>query len=167
MAEKKADVKIRRMVEADLPRVNEIDRLLFGEERVPTWPFSFESYWALYHPDLSFVAEAGGRVVGFIVGTVVEEGHSQSVLSLRRTIAPPSQHRKVGWIDMIGIDPGYQRMQIGRALGEACYEDCRRSAAVIRLIVRESDKRLRSFLASVDFKSSGLVIYEREYEHPV
>ena len=167
MAEKKADVKIRRMVEADLPRVNAIDRLLFGEERVPTWPFSFESYWALYHPDLRFVAEAEGRVVGFIVGTIVEEEHSQSVLSLRHTIERPSRHRKVGWIDMMGIDPGYQRMQIGRALGEAFYEECRRSAAVIRLIVRESDRRLRNFLASLDFKSSDLVIYEREYEHPV
>lgn len=167
MAEKKADVKIRRMVEADLPSVNAIDRLLFGEARVSTWPFSFEAYWALYHPELSFVAEAGGRVVGFIVGTVVEEAHSQSVLSLRHTIAPPSRHRKVGWIDMIGIDPGYQRMQIGRALGEAFYEECKRSAAVIRLIVRESDGRLRNFLASVGFESSGLVIYEREYKHPV
>jgi len=167
MAGEKADVKIRRMVEADLPRVNEIDRLLFGQERVSTWPFSFESYWALYHPELSFVAETEGMVVGFIVGTVVEEQHSQSVLRLRHTIAPPSQHRKVGWIDMIGIDPGYQRMEIGRGLGEAFYEECRRSAAVIRLIVRESDGRLRNFLASVGFKSSNLVIYEREYEHPV
>ena len=163
MVRKKVDVKIRKMVEADLPRVNEIDQSLIGEERVSTWPFSFESYWALYHPELSFVAEVGGRVVGFIVGTVVEEEHSQSVLSLRRTIAPPSQHRKVGWIDMIGINPKYQRMQIGRALGEAFYEECRRSAAVIRLIVRESDRRLRNFLASVGFKCSDLVIYEREY----
>ncbi|RLC65081.1 MAG: hypothetical protein DRH97_08185 [Chloroflexi bacterium] len=162
MAEKKADVKIRRMVEADLPRVNAIDRLLFGEERVPTWPFSFESYWALYHPDLRFVAEAEGRVVGFIVGTVVEEGHSQSVLRLRHTIDPPSRHRKVGWVDMVGIDPGYQRREIGRALGEAFYEECRRSAAVMRVIVREHDGRLRNFLESVGFRSSDVVIYEME-----
>ncbi len=162
MAEKKADVKIRTMVEADLPRVNEIDRLLFGEERVPTWPFSFESYWALYHPELSFVAEIGGRVVGFIVGTIVEEGHSQSVLSLRHTIERPSRHRKVGWIDMIGIDPGYQHMGIGRGLGDAFYEECQRSDAVMRGIARESDGRLRNFLTSVGFKSSELIIYERE-----
>lgn len=162
MAEKKADVKIRRMVEADLPRVNDIDRLLFGEERVPTWPFSFESYWALYHPELSFVAEVGGRVVGFIVGTIVEESHSQSVLRLRHTIERPSRHRKVGWIDMIGIDPEYQHMGIGRALGNAFHEECQRSDAVMRGIARETDKRLRNFLASVGFKSSDLVIYERE-----
>jgi len=162
MAEKKADVKIRRMVEADLPRVNEIDRLLFGEERVPTWPFSFESYWALYRPELSFVAEVGGRVVGFIVGTLEKEEHSQSVLSLRHTIEPPSRHRKVGWVDMIGLDPGYQHMGIGRGLVEAFHEECQRSDAVMRGISRESDKRLRNFMASVGFKSSDLVIYERE-----
>lgn len=167
MNRKQAAFKIRRMVEADLPRVNDIDRSIVGEERVSTWPFSFESYWALYRPKLSFVAEAEGRVVGFIVGTVVEEGHGQSVLNLRHTAAPSSQHGKVGWIDMIGIDPAYQRMEIGRALGEAFYEECRRSAKVVRLIVRENDRTLRNFLASAGFKSSDLVIYEREYGHPV
>jgi ribosomal protein S18 acetylase RimI-like enzyme len=162
MAVKKGDVKIRRMVDADLPQVNAIDRLLFGKERVPTWPFSFESYWALYHPELSFVAEAGGRVVGFITGSLVEEEHSQSILSLRRTIERPSRHRKVGWIDMIGIDPAYQHMGIGRGMVEAFDAECKRSDAIMRGIARESDERLRNFLASVGFKRSDLVVYERD-----
>ncbi|MGA8849264.1 MAG: GNAT family N-acetyltransferase [Dehalococcoidia bacterium] len=162
MAIKKGDIKVRRMVDADLPQVNAIDRLLFGKERVPTWPFSFESYWALYHPELSFVAEAGGRVVGFIAGNLVEEEHSQSILSLRRTIDRPSRHRKVGWIDMIGIDPAYQHMGIGRGLVEAFDEECKRSDAVMRGIARESDERLRNFLASIGFKRSDLVVYERD-----
>lgn len=162
MAEKKRDFKIRGMVDLDLPRVSEIDHLLFGEERVPTWPFSFEAYWSLYHPELSFVAEVGGRVAGFIVGTMVEEEHSQSVLSLRHTIDRPSRHRKVGWIDMIGIDPAYQHMGIGRALVEAFDEECKRSDAVMRGIARESDERLRNFLASIGFKKSDLIVYERD-----
>jgi len=162
MAGKKGDVKIRRMVEFDLPRVNEIDNLLFGEERVPSWPFSFESYWALYHPELSFVAEAGGRVAGFIVGTMVEEEHSQSITSLRHTIDRPPRHRKVGWIDMIGIDLGYQHMGIGRALVEAFDEECKRRDAVMGGIVRESDERLRNFLTAVGFERSDLVFYQRE-----
>jgi ribosomal protein S18 acetylase RimI-like enzyme len=161
MAVKKGDVKVRRMVDADLPQVNAIDRLLFGKERVPTWPFSFESYWALYHPELSFVAEVGGRVVGFITGSLVEEEHSQSILSLRRTIDRPPLHRKVGWVDMIGIDPAYQHMGIGRGLVEAFDEECKSSEAVIRGIARESDERLRNFLASIGFQRSDLVVYER------
>jgi ribosomal protein S18 acetylase RimI-like enzyme len=162
MAVKKGDIKIRRMVDADLPQVNAIDRLLFGKERVPTWPFSFESYWALYHPELSFVAEAGGRVVGFITGSLVEEEHSQSILSLRRTIDRPSRHRKVGWVDMIGIDPAYQHMGIGRGLVEAFDEECKRSDAAIRGIAKESDEKLRNFLASVGFQRSDLIVYERD-----
>jgi ribosomal protein S18 acetylase RimI-like enzyme len=162
MAGKKGDVKIRRMVEFDLPRVYEIDQLLFGEERVPSWPFSFEAYWALYHPELSFVAEAGDRVVGFIVGTVVEEEHSQSILNLRHTLEHPSRNRKVGWIDMIGIDPEYQHMGIGRALVDAFDEGCKRHDAVMGGIARESDKRLRNFLKAVGFKTSDLVFYERD-----
>jgi ribosomal protein S18 acetylase RimI-like enzyme len=162
MAVKKGDIKVRRMVDADMPQVNAIDRLLFGKERVPTWPFSFESYWALYHPELSFVAEVGGRVVGFIAGNLVEEEHSQSILSLRRTIDRPSRHRKVGWVDMIGIDPSYQHMGIGRGLVEAFDEECKRSDAVMRGIAREGDERLRNFLASIGFKRSDLVVYERD-----
>jgi ribosomal protein S18 acetylase RimI-like enzyme len=162
MAGKKEDVKTRRMDELDLPRVYAIDNLLFGEARVPSWPFSFEAYWALYHPELSFVAEAGDRVVGFIVGTVVEEEHSQSIVNLRHTLDHPSRHRKVGWIDMIGIDPEYQHMGIGRALVDAFDEECKRRGSVMGGIARESDKRLRDFLTAVGFKTSDLVFYERE-----
>ena len=162
MAGKKADVKVRRMVDFDLPRVNEIDNLLFGEERVPSWPFSFEAYWALYHPELSFVAEVEGRVAGFIVGTVVEEEHSQSITSLRHSLEHPTRHRKVGWIDMIGIDPRYQHMGIGRALVDAFDEECKRNDAVMGGIVRESDERLGNFLTSVGFERSDLVFYERK-----
>ncbi len=162
MGQDKTDIKIRRMVEGDLPRVNEIDRLLFGEERVPTWPFSFEAYWALYHPKLSFVAEVGGRVVGFVVGNIVQEEHTQSVLSLRHTIDRPSRHRQVGWIDMIGIEPGYQHMGIGRGLVEAFHEECKRNDAVMRGIAKDSDVRLTKFLATAGFKKSDLVVYEKD-----
>ena len=41
MAQDKGDIKVRRMVEGDLVKVNEIDRSLFSKGRVTTWPFSF------------------------------------------------------------------------------------------------------------------------------
>ena len=66
-----APVKVRRMTHDDLMKVNQIDRQLFGEQRVPTWPFSFETYWNIYGPGVSFVAEVNGEVVGFLAGTIV------------------------------------------------------------------------------------------------
>lgn len=151
------------MVETDLPRVNEIDRMLFGDERVPTWPFSFEAYWSVYRPKLSLVAEMSNRVVGFVVGNIVPEEQSQSVLSLRHSPDRPTHHRRVGWIDMIGIDPESQGGGIGRKLVDAFYDQCKQSDAAVKGIARDNDERLKKFLASVGFKPSGLVVYEKEW----
>ncbi len=163
MAQPSKEVKIRPMLENDLPRVNEIDRMLFGDERVPTWPFSFEAYWSVYRPKLSLVAEMSNRVVGFVVGNIVPEEQSQSVLSLRHSPDRPTHHRRVGWIDMIGIDPESQGGGIGRKLVDAFYAECRQSDAAVKGIARENDERLKKFLSSVGFKSSGLVVYEKDW----
>ncbi len=162
MAKDKADIKIRRMVESDLPRVNEVDRLLFGDERVPTWPFSFEAYWRVYRPGLSFIAELEGKVVGFAVGNIIQEEHYQSIFSLRHTVDRPLQHRQVGWIDMIGIHPEYQHRGIGQSLVEVFYEECKRNNAVVMGMAKESDKRLRDFLAALGFRKSDIVTYEKD-----
>jgi ribosomal protein S18 acetylase RimI-like enzyme len=162
MRQSSKEVRVRPMVETDLARVNEIDRMLFGVDRVPTWPFSFEAYWAVYRPKLSLVAEVADRVVGFVVGNIVPEEQSQSVLSLRHSPDRPTHHRRVGWIDMIGIDPESQGGGIGRKLVDAFYAECKQSDAAVKGMARDNDERLRKFLASVGFKPSGLVVYEKD-----
>jgi ribosomal protein S18 acetylase RimI-like enzyme len=160
--QRKEEVKIRAMVDSDLPRVNEIDRMIYGDDRVPTWPFSFETYWNVHKPRLSLVAEVGGKVAGFVVGTIAEVEQGQSVLNLRHTIERPSTHRRVGWIDMIGIDPASQHMGVGRSLVTAFCEECRRVDAVAKGIAKENDARLRSFLSAAGFKPTDLVVYEKD-----
>ncbi len=68
---------------------------------------------ALAHPlffyelgDHALVVEDGGRMVGFLLGFITER-------------AP-----KVGYIHLVGIDPGYRRRGVGRAL----YEEFARKA---------------------------------------
>jgi len=162
MAQSRGTVKIRKMVDADLPRVNEIDRLLSGGARVSTWPFSFESYWSVYRPQLSFVAEVSGKVAGFIVGTVTQEEHSRSVLNLRHGIDRPSQHSTFGWVDMIGVDPAFQGMGAGRALVQAFRDECLRIGAGMRALAEEGDQTLRGFLKGAGLKTSGLILYESD-----
>ena len=163
MTQPSKQVKVRPMVETDLPRVNEIDRALFGDQRVPTWPFSFEVYWTVHEPKIKLVAEVDNRVVGFVVGTFVEEEHSQSVLNLRHSIGRPTQqHRLVGWLDMIGVDVGSQGLGVGRALAEAFSAECKRAGAAMKGIARENDARLRRFLANTGMKASNLVMYEKD-----
>jgi len=161
MAQNKVDIKIRRMIESDLPRVNEMDRLLFGKERVPTWPFSFEAYWRVYRPGLSFIAELGEQVVGFVVGNIIQEEHHQSIINLRHTVDRLSQHQQAGWIDMIGIHPEHQNRGIGRSLIEAFYQECKRNNAVMMGIAKESDEKLKNFLVALGFKKSDVVTYEK------
>ncbi len=161
MTQDKGDVQIRKMVESDLPRVNELDRSLFGEERSPTWPFSFDSYWRVYRPDIHFVAELGGEVVAFVVGNIVEEEHNQSVTSLRHTLTDFNRHRWVGWIDMIGINPEYQHRGIGRALVDAFHAECTSNNAVMRGVAREGDERLNDFLVSLGFRKWDIAVYEK------
>ena len=161
MAQDKGDVQVRKMVEADLPRVKAIDDSLFGEERTPTWPFSFDSYWQVYRPDIHFVAELGGEIAGFVVGNIVEEEHKHSVTTLTHTLADFNRHRWVGWIDMIGISPEYQHRGIGRALVNAFHAECKRNNAVMRGIAREGDERLNSFLVAMGFRKWDIVTYEK------
>ncbi|MFC1983961.1 GNAT family N-acetyltransferase [Chloroflexota bacterium] len=161
MNQNKGDIKIRKMVEADLPKVNEIDRSLFSEQRAPTWGFSFESYWQVYRPDIHFVAELEGEIVGFVVGTIVEEAHNHSVTNLTHTLTDFNKHRWIGWIDMIGINPKYQRRGIGRALIEAFHAECKRNNAVMRGVTRENDERLNNFLLSMGFRKWDIANYEK------
>ena len=161
MAKDKGNAQIREMVETDLARVYAIDQLLFGKERTPTWPFSFESYWNVYRPEIRFVAELGDEIVGFAVGNIVEEEHNQSVTSLRHTVSDFNKHRWIGWIDMIGINPAYQHRGIGRGLVDAFHEACGRKNAVMRSVARESDDRLKSFLEAMGFRKWDIATYEK------
>jgi len=111
MANGNRAVKIRKMVYADLARVNEIDNLLFGEKRVRTWPFPFSTYWSIYGPGVNFVAEVEKKIVGFLAGNIAEKERSQSFLDLMHTIGRSFQHPKIGYIDMIGVR---LRFSIGR-----------------------------------------------------
>lgn len=161
MARRSSDIKVRKMEEADLPRVNYIDGQLFGESRVPTWPFSFGVYWAVHNPKLSFVAEADGLVVGFAVGSISQEEHSQSILRLMHTADHPASRKKTGWLDMVGVMPEYQRHGVGKMLVEAFYNECKRSGAIMRGVARDDDARLQKFLKDMGFQKSDVSVYER------
>ena len=138
-------VKIRRMVKTDLEAVKEIDRLLVGEERVLSWPLSVETELELYRPALGFVAEVGGKIVGFLLGDIRRRGYGIGMS---------------GWIDMIGVHPGYQRKEIGRRLALAFWAECQRKYIRANVIVREDDEQLKRFLTSMGSCRGKLINFE-------
>jgi len=156
------DIKIRTLLETDLAKVNWIDRSLVDKGRVTTWPFSFEAYWQIYRPNVRFVAEYKGVVVGFLLGIIEKEDRSQSIFSQAHKLGPPSTDRKVGWIDMMGVNSDDWQKGIGRALVEAFGKECKQTNAIMRIIVRENDEGLKNFLTNMDFKKWEVVTYEKQ-----
>ena len=164
MVKNNSTVNVRRMTLEDQAKVNQIDRLLFGDNRVPSWPFSFETYWNIYGPGVNFVAEVNGQIVGFLAGNITTQERSHSILDMMHSKDRTSRYPKVGYIDMIGILPAFQNMRpsVGRALVSAFFEECKRNGAPVRATVKESDTRLTSFLERMGFKKFESVIYEKE-----
>jgi len=162
MANGSGEVTVRRMVDDDLMAVKQIDRLLFGEQRVSTWPFSFETYWDIYGPGVIFVAEIDSKIVGFLAGNISEQERDQSIIELMHTVARSARYPKVGWIDMVGILPESQGKHVGQALIEAFHQECKSLGAPMRAIVKEVDARLVGFLEKVGFKKWETATYEKE-----
>jgi ribosomal protein S18 acetylase RimI-like enzyme len=157
------NIKVRKMVENDIPSINDIDNQLAGKARVTTWPFSFEAYWDVYKPELTFVAEVDGKIVGFLVGYVKQMEGTHSIL--RRAdaqVTPTTHHQKVGWIEMIGIQPDYQNKGVGRLLVEAFDKECAQNDAMVNCLVRANDDRLAKFYSRLGFRPWDTVVYVKE-----
>jgi ribosomal protein S18 acetylase RimI-like enzyme len=140
------ETKIRRMTEADLQKVKDIDKELAGPYRCISWPVRVEAHWWMYRGMPSFVAELDGEVVGFVLGDVrgAEYGTDAG-----------------GWIDMMGVCSKHQCRGVGRMLvGEFCQE-CQKRGVKVRVVVVKDDKRLVKFLESAGFRRGNLVSYEK------
>ena len=161
MIQEKGEIQIRKIVETDLRTVMDIEHVLREQGTKQIWPFSFESYWEIYHPNVGFVAEIDGKVVGFVVGKIGKPQRGKSLFRGLHTGEPYSLREWVGWVDMIGILPEHHHKGIGRILMEAFYEECKRHNAVMRSVVYDNNERFKSFLANMGFKESNVVIYER------
>lgn len=152
-------VKIRALTEDDLESIVEIDRNVLGESRREYWMRKI-SYTDIY-PRPSLVAEVGGKVVGFILGSV--SGWEFGV--------PDT----VGWIDTIGVDPAYQRRGIGKILIKEFIENLKRTGKeerpeakkskiegvnIIYTLVKGTDLNLLQFFHAMGFKRGDMINLE-------
>jgi len=95
------DRHIRNLTRDDLDAIVQIDRKVLGENRKGYWDRKL-AFLNSRSPQVSLVAEAEGRVVGFILGDV--SGWEFGVPAT------------VGWIDAIGVDPPHQKQGWATAL---------------------------------------------------
>jgi GNAT superfamily N-acetyltransferase len=158
-----ADIKVRKMTRNDLAKINVVDYSLHGKRRVTTWPFSFETYWRIYEPKLCYVAELKGEVAGFIAGVIEQEERSKYLIAHPRSMEGPSpESTKIGWIEMMGVHADHWAKGIGIALLDAFTEECKKNGASIRIVIRDDDEDLKSFLVRRGFNRSDFVAYDKD-----
>ena len=146
MNEKLNSLKIRKMRPDDFQDIVEIDKKIVGKDRVTSWPQKVTSHIYTYTPYLCFVAEVDNNVVGFILGDMRGSEYSLPLSC---------------WVDIVGIDPDYQRQGIGKKLINAFWEECQRNGVKMRIIVRESDENIINFLKSIGFHRGKLIDLEK------
>ncbi|MDY6893491.1 MAG: GNAT family N-acetyltransferase [Chloroflexota bacterium] len=99
----KPKVTIRQMEIDDIPSVYHLGERVFTSEDLPilyrTWdPYEVTEYFSS-DPEYCFIAETGGKVVGFLLGTTIEkEG---------------TAWKRYGYLSWMGVDEEYQRTKLG------------------------------------------------------
>jgi len=146
-----ADVAIRPMEERDIPRAVEIETAIMGPKKSTTLRGSLTAYLARGERNACLVAEAGGKVVGFLVGDIRAWDFGED--------------QEIGWIRIVGIDPGFQGHGVGKALGEALMRYFEtRGITTVRTTVEWDSGDLIAYFRTLGFERSGFIGLEKHLD---
>jgi ribosomal-protein-alanine N-acetyltransferase len=139
-------VNIRRMAHSDIHEVLALDRVIRGPGHDVIRYEDIASANLGVSPDLSFVAEVDGRMVGF---------------SINRSMYLMVPLTEVCIIHAMLIHPDYRKLGIGSKLVQALLEQCRAEGiTTIRAPIPRADKELRAILERHGFRSSSIVNFD-------
>ncbi|HEX5715561.1 MAG TPA: GNAT family N-acetyltransferase [Thermoanaerobaculia bacterium] len=142
MAETATEVRVRPADEMDISAIVVIDEKIGGHYRPEVWERRV-GYYLRRDPEASVVAEADGRVVGFMLG---------EVRSGEFGIEEPT-----GWVEHLGVDPGFRGKAVGRQMLDAMLEHFRRRGArSVQTLVDEEMGEILSFFSALGFQPSTL-----------
>jgi ribosomal protein S18 acetylase RimI-like enzyme len=137
-----SELRIRPLDELDLEGIGAIDEKIGGRNRPEVWERRV-GYYLRRDPDASLVAEADGRVVGFMFG---------EVRSGEFGLDEPT-----GWIEVLGVDPDFRGRAVGRRMAEAMLAYFRaQGAEQVRTFIDEDRDDIRRFFAALGFEPASL-----------
>ena len=137
MVETATEVAIRPVEELDIEDIAAIDEKIGGRYRPDVWE-NRVFYYLRRDPEGSFVATADGRVVGFMLGEV-RSGEF-------------GMEEPTGWVEVLGVDPGFQGKSVGRRLATAMLEHFRGLGAHrVNTLVDERMPDIDKFFRSLGF----------------
>ncbi|MFP3974763.1 MAG: GNAT family N-acetyltransferase [Dehalococcoidia bacterium] len=139
---------IRQMEIDDIASVYRLGEELFTSEEFPLLYRAWDPYEVTDHfssdPEYCLVAEADGRIVGFILGTTIEkEG---------------TAWKKYGYVSWIGVDEGFQSTHLARRLYRKLETSLRKTG--VRMMI--SDTQADNEKAIAFFEKMG---FSRRTEH--
>ncbi len=144
-------VTIRAAVADDVAAVSEIDAAITGIPKPDYWRRAFARYGRRETRHF-LVAEAQGRVVGFIIG----EERAWEFGS------PPC-----GWVFAIGVDPRHRQGGIGSRLFEAiCARMRANGMATVRTMLARDDALNMAFFRSQGMMGGSFIQLEMPLELP-
>ena len=123
----RTEADIREMEIDDISSVYHLGETLFTSEEFPilyrTWdPWEVTDYFSS-DSNYCLVAEAEGKIVGFILATTVEkEG---------------TAWKKYGYLSWIGVDEDYQRTSLGQRLYRKLEERLKKDG--VRMVIADTD----------------------------
>ena len=142
------DIVIRPLEDTDIGAIVELDERLGGEYRPAVWEARI-GYYLRRDPEMSAVAEVGGKLVGFMLGEV--------------RAGEFGLDEPAGWVEVVGVDPAFRGMALGRRLAETLFQRFRdRGARRVRTLVHEGVEDVAGFFASLGFRPEPLQPLYRE-----
>lgn len=142
-------IHIRNLYKTDLSSIVNIEERLTGVARPEYWGKRIEMSEAIRPHWASLVAEVNNQVAGFILGRAGE-----LEFGLPSTVA---------WIEIIGVDPGWWRQGIARALIEkfvASAED--HDIKTVFTLVKSDDQGIADFFRRVGFVQGKMLHFHKD-----
>ena len=142
MTETGSEVQIRMLEDTDIGGITSLDEQLGGQYRPEVWERRI-GYYLRRDPEALVVAEAGGRVVGFMLG---------EVRSGEFGLEEPT-----GWVEVLGVDPGFRGQAVGRRMAEQMLNHFRQSGATtVRTLVDETMGDIGEFFTRLGFEPAPI-----------
>jgi ribosomal protein S18 acetylase RimI-like enzyme len=142
-------ILIRRMTRSDIDGVLALDRKIGNGKTSISYRDMIVSDpgGAL---DLSFVAEAGEKMVGFLLAKLVYVYIPLSEICI---------------IQAVVVDPEFQRQDIGSKLVNELLDQCQlEDIYTVRALVDNHDEKQRLFIERLGFRRSNIINYDKTFE---
>jgi ribosomal protein S18 acetylase RimI-like enzyme len=145
-------VKIREMCIDDLPEVFHIGESLFSSESFPIMYRTWDEYTvtSLFNnnKDLCLVAECNDKVVGFIMGTLIEK---------------PQSPWKYGYVVWLGVRKRYQKSGVASRLYDSLEEKFKDLGVRIVLAdIEATNEKALKFFEGKKFERTSIYIWVKK-----